>query len=84
MSVLNIALQGVGVVRNRTDHDDELQSCNNMNKVLELAKKVPELESSVLDSMEDTKVLLYSLFGRLKTQTEQTVWHFPCSITGRY
>ena len=70
MSLLNIALQGIGVVRNETDHDNQLKNCNNMKQVCDLAQRVPELEEAVLDPMEDTKALMYSLFMHLKLKDE--------------
>ena len=71
MSVLNIALQGVGVVRNETDYDDQLKNCNNMKQVRDLAQRIPEVEqAAVIDSMEDTKALMYSLFTHLKLKDE--------------
>ena len=70
MSTINIALQGIGVVRNETEYDDKLKNCNNMKQVRDLAQKVPELERAVLDSMEDMKALMYSFFMRLKLKEE--------------
>ena len=70
MSILNIALQGMGVVRNETEYDDQLKKCNNMKQVRDLAQKVPQLEQVVLDSMEDMKAHMYSLFMRLKLNEE--------------
>ena len=70
MSILNIAFQGMGVVRGETAYDDQLKNCNNMKQVRSLAQSVPELESAVLDSMENTKALAYSLITRLKLKDE--------------
>lgn len=66
MSILNLALQGVGMVRPKTTHEDQLQKCKNMKQIRELAKSVPGLEEEILDSLERPKSLLSSLFSRLK------------------
>ena len=70
MSILNIALQGIGIVRNETSYDDQLQSCNNMKEVRNLAERFPELKVAVIDSVQDMKALVYSLFMRLKLKDE--------------
>ena len=53
-----------------TDYDDQLKNCNNMKQVRELSHRICEVEQAVLDSIEDTKALIYSLFMHLKLKDE--------------
>lgn len=73
MSILNIALQGVGIARAKlktTSGEEQLQKCKNMKAIRELAKSVPGLEQEILDSLEQPKTLVASLFSRLKLKDE--------------
>ena len=70
MSILNLALQGVGIARAKTTLEDQLQKCKNMKQIRELAQSVDCLEEAVLDSLERPKSLLSGLFGRLKLKEE--------------
>lgn len=66
MSILNLALQGVGIARAKTTHEDQLQKCKNMKQIRELAKSLPDVEDDILDALEQPKSLLSSLFSWLK------------------
>ena len=70
MSILNLALQGVGIVRAKTTLEDQLQKCKNMKQIRELAQSVDCLKEAVLDSLERPKSLLSGLFGRLELKEE--------------
>ena len=62
MAVLNIALQGVGLMRVRISQQCEclLSSCNNMNSIR------ASLKEAIAYSLEPIHVLLDSLFVKLK------------------
>ena len=53
-----------------TDYDDQLKNCNNIKQIRELSQRIREVEQAVLDSIEDTKALIYSLFMHLKLKDE--------------
>ena len=46
MSILNLALQGVEIVRAKTSYEDQLQKCSTMKQIRELAKSRNGLEQS--------------------------------------
>lgn len=67
MSILNIALQGVGCMREPlVDHEAELKRCNTLKSIRELATKIPEVKDEVLGSVQSMKDLMSSMFRRLK------------------
>ena len=66
MSILNLALQGVGIARTKTGHEEQLQKCKNMKHIREAAKSLPDMEKDILDALERPKSLLSGLFCRLK------------------
>ena len=70
MSILNLALQGVGIARAKTSSEEQLQKCKNMKEIRELAKSMPDLKQEILVSLERPKTLLASLFNRLKLKDE--------------
>ena len=70
MSLLNLALQGVGVVCRETRYEDNLNTCKNMKQIRELATQLPEVKEAIKDSLKACKVLLYSLFSCLKLKGE--------------
>lgn len=55
MSILNLALQGVGIARSQTAFEDLLQRCKTMKQIRELAKTVPGLEMDILDLLKRPK-----------------------------
>lgn len=67
MSILNIGLQSVGIMRNKTSsYEKELESCNSLGDIRSLAKKHPDLEGEVLDAIAPMKALLQGIFIRLQ------------------
>ena len=52
MSILNLALQGVGIARTKTGHEEQLQKCKNMKQIREAAKSLPDMEKDILDALE--------------------------------
>ena len=71
MPILNIALQGVGMMRNTTDFEPQIKTANNMKQVKQLVEENPGFEEAVIDSMERPKALLTSLLSRLQLKDEQ-------------
>ena len=71
MPILNIALQGVGMMRNTTDFEPQIKTANNMKQVRQLVEENPGFEEAVIDSMERPKALLTSLLSRLQLKDEQ-------------
>lgn len=69
MSIVNIALQSVGIMRVRTESfEDQLKSCRNLTSIRECGDKNPGLEAEVVDAMEPIKSLLCTLFVQLKLE----------------
>ena len=67
MSIINIALQSVGIMRVRTkSFENQLKGCKNLTSIRQCSVQNPGLEDEVIDAMEPVKSLLYSLFMRLK------------------
>ena len=66
MSILNIGLQCVGVMRKETKSFEELlKHCNNLSAIRSLGEKQPTLADEVRDALEQMKALLQGIFMRL-------------------
>ena len=66
MSILNIGLQSVGVMRQKTQSFEEaLKQCNNLTSIRGLGEENPTLEEEVLDAVAPMKALLQGIFTRL-------------------
>lgn len=67
MSILNLALQSVGVMRAKMDEMAEfkLKSINSLADLRNAATKIPGLQEKYLQSMEPVKELLNGRFSRL-------------------
>ncbi|XP_046584513.1 uncharacterized protein LOC124291542 isoform X1 [Haliotis rubra] len=67
MSMLNLSLQSVGVMRKALDSNLEthLMKCNSMQNIRDDAKKVPTLKDAVIDSVQQPILLLTELFTNL-------------------
>ena len=68
MSLLNMGMQSVGLMRSEMSDEDEaaISSCNSLNQLRQAASKCPGLKESCLDSIEPIKVLLHDTFGRIQ------------------
>ena len=67
MSNLNLALQGIGVMRTAAPTTElQLKSANSLEANRCLAKKLPTLKEEVKDSIEPTKVVISYVFSRLQ------------------
>ncbi|KAK3107234.1 hypothetical protein FSP39_009952 [Pinctada imbricata] len=73
MSILNLALNCVGLMRKEMDEEFEakIKSCNTMNDIRAAANKHDGLREAVGDSLESVKILLGDLFGRLSLKDKQ-------------
>ncbi|XP_033758052.1 uncharacterized protein LOC117340399 [Pecten maximus] len=72
MSVLNLALQAVGLMRKETSEECErkLRSANSLKQLRELADKYPDIHEEMVDSTQPVKILLTQLFQRLQLKDE--------------
>ena len=66
MSILNLALEGVGCVRQEVEHEEELNRCSSLKSIRELAAKIPEIKEEVLRCVEPMEDLMCSMIRRLK------------------
>jgi len=68
MSVINLGLQSVGLMRQETDEEFEaiIGKYNTMEQLRQAAKKKPELKEKVLDSIEPIKIMLSDIITRLQ------------------
>ena len=88
MSILNLAFQGVGCMREKVAHEEELKRCGTLKSLRQLAKQLPEIEQEVLASVKPVSDLLSTLIKRLKLKDHhfntsepssekdmETLWH---------
>ncbi|KAL5012660.1 hypothetical protein ScPMuIL_011211 [Solemya velum] len=68
MSILNLALQAVGLMRAAASGECErkMKSANGLGQLRELAQSNPEMRQEMVDSIEPVKTLLTQMFQRLK------------------
>ena len=76
MSILNLALHSVGLMRARMSAESEtaIKSCTSMKAIREAAEQHPALREALLDSIEPVKALLSALFLRLKLKDPFSVF----------
>ena len=68
MSILNLGLQCVGLMRKEMNEVDEaaIATCNSISKLRSLSLRNNEIVQTVLDSIEPVKDILCSIFRRLE------------------
>lgn len=68
MSIVNIALQGIGLIRSPMSEKQEkdISSCNSVKSIREVCESSGELQAALADSIQSTKCLLETLLSRLK------------------
>lgn len=68
MSELNLALQAVGLMRTKMlgELEKTIEGCKNMKAIRAAAVAHPEVQEALKDSLEPVKLLVCSLFQRLK------------------
>jgi len=73
MSILNLALNCVGLMRREMSQEFEnyIKSCNTMNNIRASAVKHEGLHEAFADSLEPVKILLSGLFSRLSLKGKQ-------------
>ena len=73
MSILNLALQSVGLMQTKMDQrfEQAMSKCKSMEDVRQQAEALPGFQDAFIDSIEPVKVLLQSLFPRLELKGEQ-------------
>ena len=73
MSVLNLGLQSVGLMRTSIGDETEslISNCKNLQQIRAAAARTPLLTDAIADSIEPVKVLLSSVFQRLHLKGEQ-------------
>lgn len=78
MSIVNLGLQRVGLMRKKMSDDVELSftHCNNLSQLHSVAEKNPEVKTAIIDSIEPVKILLSSVLQRLSLREKiQNVPH---------
>ena len=73
MSLLNIGLQSVGLVRNAIEDQDlerKLTMCSNMSEIRQLAEKEPSIKDGLKKSLQPVKDLIEDVFSRLSLKDE--------------
>ena len=73
MSVLNLGMQSVGLVRRQLNEEveTEIQRCTTMSQIRELALKKPSIKESLLDSVSPVKVTLADIAQRLELKRKK-------------
>ena len=68
MSVLNLGLQSIGLMRKEAEEGLEsiISKCNNMKQMRAAAEKEPTLVDAVRDSVEPVKILISDIIRRLQ------------------
>lgn len=72
MSILNLGLQCVGLMRTEMDEEFEeiIKHCNSMEDIRNKAKEKPQLREQLLNSLSPTIELMENLFKRLELKEE--------------
>ena len=66
MSILNIAMQAVGMMRRETSLDEKLKCTSNLKDIRKLTEELSGFKEAYLESLKDAKQLLEKLFIKLK------------------
>ena len=68
MSILNLGLQCIGLIRQEMDKELEeiMSKCNSMNDIRKVAEKTPRLKEGLKESLNPTITLLNDIFKRLQ------------------
>ena len=71
MSILNLGLQGVGVMREPTENfENLLKNCSSTSAVRKAAEEQISLPEEVIDSVQQPKALIETVFKQLKMKEE--------------
>ena len=82
MSLLNIGLQSIGLMRKQMDDEFEaaVAKCKNMKQLRAAAENNPTIKDGTLDSIAPVKVLISSVFHRLSLK-EKKIESFAAATT---
>jgi hypothetical protein len=82
MSLLNIGLQSIGLMRKQMNDEFEaaVAKCKNMKQLRAAAEKNPTIKDGTLDSIAPVKVLMSSVFHRLSLK-EKKIESFAAATT---
>lgn len=75
MSLINIGLQSVGIMRQQMPEEMEkaVQNANNMEEIRKVAQKIPAIKENYLQSLVPTRQLLSHTLNRLSLKGEPVV-----------
>ena len=78
MSILNLGMQGAGLMRASMDSENEkvIKNCNSISQIRKAAENHPQFQEAFSDSIESCKTLLSALFQRLSLK-DRTFKCFP-------
>ena len=82
MSIINIGLQSVGVMREKLENEaleKQVLRCNSVNSVRNLATKQPDVRTQLTDSLQQPITLLTSIMQQLKLGEEAFSTFTPAS-----
>ena len=76
MSILNLGLQSVGLMRKECTPSAEavLKNCNSLQQIRSAVAGVPSLAGEIADSVEPVKLLITDLFQRLGLKGKKLRW----------
>ena len=81
MSIINLALQSVGMMRSESQNfEEQLKSCKSLSDIRALGDKFPSLKDEVLDSVKPAKILLCDLIKQLKLKDQPFATFAPASL----
>ena len=81
MSLLNIGLQAVGVMRQKMPDDFEkvIRGCNSMQEIRTAAARQPGFKEAFGDCVQPAMCLLMEVISRLKLKDEPVQTQSPCT-----
>ena len=80
MSLLNLGLQFIGLMRKKMDdgYESAVANCNSIAQLRKVAEKNPTVKDGTLDSISPVKILMSSVFQRLELQGKN-IQSFPAA-----
>ena len=73
MSLLNLGLQSIGLMRNKMDdvYESAIANCNSMTQLRKVVEKNHSVKDGTLDSVSPVKVLMSCVFQRLELKGQK-------------
>ena len=83
MSILNLGLQIVGLMRKECSRASEevLKNCNSLKQIRAAVAQNPEMADDIVDSIEPVRLLIYDLFQRLALKGNKITMGTPTTET---